>query len=113
MPSDSSRQRGSGARYDSDAVVATTLTRQPAFASISQVVRSEIAAPLAVSIGDCGMSNSKLRSCIPGLYVERASSRQRRLSSRRVFFCSERRARSKVVIVAFGDERSVPVVGRV
>src|SRR5215813_13768296 len=67
MPSNSSRRRGSGGLYDSEAVVATTLTRQPAFASISQVVLSEIAAPLAVSIGDCEMSNSKLRSCIPGL----------------------------------------------
>src|SRR5882672_3513820 len=102
MPNDSSKGRGSGGPYDSEAVVATTLTRQPAFASISQVVRSEIAAPLAVSIGDCGMSNSKLRSCIPGLYVERAFSRQRRLSSRRVFFCSERHARSKAVIVVVG-----------
>src|SRR5258707_8758268 len=75
MPCDSSKRRGSGARYDSEALVATTLTRQPAFASISQVVLSETAAPLAVSMGDCGMSNSKLRSCIPGLCAINARSK--------------------------------------
>src|SRR5258707_889824 len=106
MPSDSSRRSGSGALYDSEAVVATTLTRQPAFASISQVVRSDTAAPLVVSIGDCGMSNSKLRSCIPGLCAIICGGAGFQPATTAFepacLFCFERHARSKAVIVVLG-----------